>query len=232
MKKNVASQDVGAEMITAADGTDFSGTVTVYVCGDAGTQAIGSVGSGVCTSEGHGYYTYAPAQAETNYDVVAFTFTGSGAISATREIYTTFPQTGDNYARIGAPIGASISADIAGVQSDTNDLQTRTPAALVSGRMDSSVGAMAANTLTASALATDAVTEIVTALLTTQMTESYAADGTAPTVAQALHMLISSIFEVAVTSTTMTCKKLDGSTSAMTFSLNSATDPTSRTRAT
>jgi len=43
---------------------------------------------------------------------------------------------------------------------DTNDIQTRLPAALVSGRMDASVGAMAANTLTASALATDAVGEI------------------------------------------------------------------------
>jgi hypothetical protein len=40
------------------------------------------------------------------------------------------------------------------------DIQGRLPAALVSGRMDASVGAMAANTLTASALATDAVGEI------------------------------------------------------------------------
>lgn len=49
--------------------------------------------------------------------------------------------TGDAYARLGAPVGASISADIAGVQSDTDNLQTRIPAALVSGRMDASVGA-------------------------------------------------------------------------------------------
>jgi hypothetical protein len=53
------------------------------------------------------------------------------------------PQTGDNFARLGAPVGASISADIAGVQSDTDNIQTRLPAALVSGRMDSSVGAYA-----------------------------------------------------------------------------------------
>lgn len=70
------------------------------------------------------------------------------------------PQTGDNFARLGAPAGASVSADIAGVQSDTNDIQTRLPAALVGGRIDASVGAMAANTLTASALAADTVTEI------------------------------------------------------------------------
>jgi hypothetical protein len=49
---------------------------------------------------------------------------------------------------------------------DTNDIQSRLPAALVSGRMDASVGAMAANALTASALAADAVTEIQSGLST------------------------------------------------------------------
>lgn len=82
-------------------------------------------------------------------------------------------QTGDAYARLGAPVGASVSDDVAAVktqtaaiETDTQDIQGRLPAALVSGRMDSSVGSMAANTLTASALATDAVTEIQTGLST------------------------------------------------------------------
>jgi len=46
------------------------------------------------------------------------------------------------------------------------DIQARLPAALVGGRIDASVGAMAANTLTASALATDAVAEIQSGLST------------------------------------------------------------------
>ena len=46
------------------------------------------------------------------------------------------------------------------LEATAQDIQSRLPAALVSGRMDASVGAMAANTLTASALASDAVTEI------------------------------------------------------------------------
>ena len=112
MKKNVAGQKIGGHMITAADGTAFTGSVTVYVTGDAGTQAVGSVGAGACVSEGNGYYTYAPAQAETNYDLIAFTFTGTGAIPATVQVNTDFPQTGDSFARLGAPVGASISADI------------------------------------------------------------------------------------------------------------------------
>lgn len=44
------------------------------------------------------------------------------------------------------------------VETDTSDIQSRLPAALVSGRMDSSVGVMAANVLTATAIATDAIT--------------------------------------------------------------------------
>ena len=95
MKKNVAGQKIGAQAVTATDGSAFTGAVTVYVTGDAGTQAIGSVGAGVCTHEGNGYHTYAPAQAETNYDLVAFTFIGSGAVPGTVQVYTTFPQTAD-----------------------------------------------------------------------------------------------------------------------------------------
>ena len=45
------------------------------------------------------------------------------------------------YSRLGAPAGASHAADIAAVQADTDNIQTRLPAALVSGRMDASVGA-------------------------------------------------------------------------------------------
>jgi hypothetical protein len=119
MKKNVASQVIGCQMASATDGGDFTGSVTVYVTGDAGTQAVGSVGSGACTHEGNGFHTYAPAQAETNYDHVAFTFKGSGAITATVQVYTTFPQTGDAFARLGAPAGSSVSADVAAVKSET-----------------------------------------------------------------------------------------------------------------
>jgi hypothetical protein len=57
-------------------------------------------------------------------------------------------------------------AALATAQTAITDLQARTPAALVSGRMDASIGAAAANTITASALAADAVTEIQSGLAT------------------------------------------------------------------
>lgn len=160
MLRNTAGQTIGAQLLTAADGTAFTGAVTVYVTGDGGTQAVGSVGSGACVHEGNGYHSYAPAQAETNYAHVAFTFVGTGAAPATVQVYT---KAGDAFTRLGAPVGASIAADIAAVQSDADNIQTRLPAALVSGRMDVSVGAMAANVVTAAATNADFITEVQTA---------------------------------------------------------------------
>lgn len=88
MTKNQANQTVGAEMIATADGSAFSGVVTAYVTGDGGVQAIGTVASGICVNEGHGYYTYRPSRAETNYNQIAFTFTGSGALPVTVQVFT------------------------------------------------------------------------------------------------------------------------------------------------
>ena len=231
MTKNTSGQKIGAQMISATDGSAFTGSVTVYVTGDAGTQGAGSVGSGACTHEGNGYHTYAPAQAETNYDLIAFTFIGTGAIPQTVQVETsaslvstiwasvadsagvttllsrlssaragyldnlsagavalaaTFSgitslkewlgllagkqtgnstartelrssgagsgtydettdsqeatrdalgtaQTGDAYARLGAPAGASVSADVAAVKSDTGTLVTRITSTLFTG---------------------------------------------------------------------------------------------------
>lgn len=127
MKKNAGSQVIGAQLIAKADGTPVTtGTTTVYVTGDGGTQAAGSVGSGACTHEGQGFWTYAPAQAETNYDHVAFTFVNTNAINATIQVYPSYPQTGDSYARLGAPAGASVSADVAAIKAETASILTDT----------------------------------------------------------------------------------------------------------
>jgi hypothetical protein len=73
--------------------------------------------------------------------------------------------------------------------------------------------------------------ENFTAVLTTQLTEAYAADGTAPTLAQAIFLIQQCIQEFAIASTTITVKKLDGATTAATYTLDDDTSPTSRTRA-
>ena len=71
----------------------------------------------------------------------------------------------------------------------------------------------------------------VSDILTTQMTESYATDGTAPTLAQALMLIQQSLGDFAISGTTITVKKVDGATTAATFTLDDGTNPTSTTRA-
>ncbi len=220
--KNVASQVVGAQMISASDGSAFTGAVTVSVTGDGGAQATGSVGSGACTHEGNGLHTYVPAQAETNYEYVAYTFTGTGAIPFTKHIYP-LPTTGvlapatagrtlvveaDGVAHAdvkewlgtaaatpsvaGVPevdvthwIGtAAATPTVAGVpevdithylgtaaqgasgrpQVDVELWLGSAPNALVSGRVDSRPGALAANVITAASMAADASAEIADAV--------------------------------------------------------------------
>src|SRR5262249_20176795 len=69
-------------------------------------------------------------------------------------------------------------------------------------------------------------------VLTTALTEAYASDGSAATLSQLLYMIWSLLAERSISSTTLTAKKLDGSTTAMTFTLDSSSAPTSQTRAT
>lgn len=76
--------------------------------------------------------------------------------------------------------------------------------------------------------------DIDTALarLTGALTESYRADGSTGTFAQLLYEIIAHLGESSISGTTKTTKRIDGSTTAATYTLDSATTPTSITRAT
>jgi hypothetical protein len=50
------------------------------------------------------------------------------------------------YDRIGSTVGPTLSYDLQRVQQDTDDIQARIPVALISGRMDASVGAVPTTT--------------------------------------------------------------------------------------
>lgn len=141
MQKNVAGQKVGAQLVSASDGSAFTGSVTVAVTGDAGTQATGSVGSGACTHEGNGYHTYAPAQAETNYTLIAFTFTGTGAIPVTVQVFTTGFD----------PTAAQVPANV--TQFGGSNLTS------ASGIPEVKVASIAAAAITAASIASDAITD-------------------------------------------------------------------------
>ena len=65
---------------------------------------------------------------------------------------------------------------------------------------------------------------------TTAMAESYAANGAAPTPAQALFAIHQMLMQFSIASTTLTVKKLDNSTTAFLVTLSDATNPTGATR--
>lgn len=68
--------------------------------------------------------------------------------------------------------------------------------------------------------------------MNTALAESYAAQGATASPTQLLYLIQAMLAEWSKSGTTMTAKKVDGSTSAATFTLDDATQPTSITRAT
>jgi hypothetical protein len=169
--------DITILMVDSADHvtgkTGLAAGLTIYIIKAGTSSLITPTVTEVDATNVKGLYKLALTSGHTNTLgelTLHITATGADPTDVQHQVVTDLPgiaQTGDNFARIGAPAGASIAADIAAVKTetatilaDTNDIQTRLPAALVGGRMDASVGAMAANVLTASALASDAVAEV------------------------------------------------------------------------
>jgi hypothetical protein len=97
---------------------------------------------------------------------------------------------------------------------------TGLPAALVGGRIDASVGAMAANTVTASALAADAGAEIADAVLDRDMaTGTDSGSTTVRTARQALRAIRN---KVSIAAGTLTVTKEDDSTASWTAAVTTA----------
>src|SRR6185436_11795256 len=80
-------------------------------------------------------------------------------------------EAGIDWANIGSPtttvgLSGTTVKTATDVETDTQDIQSRLPAALISGRIDATVGAMQANVMTAAAAAADLTTELQTGLST------------------------------------------------------------------
>lgn len=108
----------------------------------------------------------------------------------------------------------------------------------IAGYIDTEVAAIKAKTdnLPASPAATGDAMTLTSAYDfakgTVAPTESYRSANAVPTPIQALLELIAHMGESSISSTTKTLKKVDGSTTAKTYTLNDATTPTSITEAT
>jgi hypothetical protein len=172
-------------------------------------NAAAGANGGLPTGDASGHVTLA---AVTHTGATVPTVTTVGTLTT----YTgNTPQTGDAYARLGAPAGVSTAADIAAVKVDTANIGTAGAGLTALG--DTRIANLDAK---------------ISTILTTAMTESYAAKGAAGTHAQLMYEILALLHEKSVTGTTLTAYKLDGATAAGTYTLSDATSPTSIHRAT
>lgn len=118
-------------------------------------------------------------------------------------------------AKLGTPSGASVSADIAAIEAQTNNI----------GVAGAGLTALPWNAAWDAEVESEALDA-----LNTILADSIPADGTLPTLRQAIYMLTQFMLEREVSGTTVTVKKADGSTSLFTLSLDDGTSPTTITR--
>lgn len=211
---NVGSTDTLT--ISPAWGVTPSGTITYILFGSppASTGSIPAVNAtqiGSQTASASGTITFPSATLASTTNITAGTIT-------TVTNLTNAPTAGDFTATMKTSIGTAVAASA--VASVTGN---------VGGNVVGSVGSV---TTVSDKTGYTLSNAGIDALFTRQLTEAYAADGVAPTVAQALMLIQQTIGDFSITGTTLTAKKLDGSTTAATYTLDSSTAPTSRTRAT
>lgn len=235
MYKNTSGQKVlvyAYDKTTGLPQTGDSANITAYISKDGGvpTQTNDVSPAEINSTNMAGYYSFDVTQAETNCDLFALR-----AVSSTSNIlldqviiYTNVacPSASDVRSEIDAN-----STQLASIVADTNELQTDWANG---GRLDNILDARAAeSSLSSISSSIGALNDIsVSDILNTQMTESYAADGVAPTMAQSLYLIQQILGDFSISGTTLTVRRINGTTTAATFTLNDATEPTGTTRAT
>ena len=193
--------------------TDFLPSVTAGGTGGlfiAGTNAATTITTGLTT-----------------------TFTGNltGSVgSVTGAVGSVTGAVGSVTGLTASNLDATISSRMATYTQPTGFLATTFPAGTVANTTNITAGTIT----TATNLTTnnDKTGYALSATGSAALTEGYAADGATGTLPQLLYMIQALLSEKSISGTTLTAKKLDGTTTAGTFTLNDATTPTSITRAT
>lgn len=135
----------------------------VQIAGSTVNTSAAQLGVNVVNAGGSAWAT-----AIANLDVAVSTRLAPTTAGRTLDV-STGGEAGVDWANIGSPtttvnLSGTTVKTATDVETDTADIQGRLPAALVSGRIDASVGAVASNAITAAALAADAGAEIADAV--------------------------------------------------------------------
>lgn len=232
MFKNVASQKItlfAFDVTTGLPKTGDAANLTFYVSKDDGsvTALTDTSASEIDNTNAKGMYTCDLTQGETNANKLVFSgkSSTSNIVVVPVTVYTRPP----NFSTL--VIDSSGLADANTVKVGPSGSGTAQTARDLGASVLLSPGTGTGQVSLSSGLVRLSSTAIAD-ILTTQMTEAYNSDGAAPTLAQALFFIMQILSERSISSTTMTIKKLDGTTTAFTLTLNDATNPTALTRAT
>lgn len=128
-----------------------------------------------------------------------------------------------------ATVAGYLDTEIAAILADTNELQTDWANG---GRLDLILDARASQTSVDDVPTNAELATAITTALTTALTEGYRATNATGSVRDLLYEILQNITEFTIASTTKTVKKLDGSTTAKTYTLNDGTTPTGITETT
>ena len=157
---------IGA-VVQISDGAVQSSGVSVVVRAEGGSETAGggTISYGGTTS----IVYYVPTQAETNYTAFVVVAYKTGCFPCEKTVVTSAATTAgqvvtDSASRTGSQ--ATGFATPANVTDSRDAITARLPAALVSGRIDASVGAIATDAVSAASVAAAAVTKIQTGLAT------------------------------------------------------------------
>ena len=187
----------------------YSGGIEIENMGQAGTDNMSLEGDGALTINAN--CTGGTIALRGNFKV---TDNASGAVTIVRD---------DSAQNVRTEMDSN-STQLSAIASDTNELQTDWDDG---GRLDLILDARASQT-SLNLLNNISVADI----LTTAMTESYGSQGSEVSLAQSLYVIMQAVNDFSITGTTKTAKKIDGSTTAYTATLDDGTSPTSITRAT
>jgi len=167
------------------------------------------------------------ANTETMYDAVV---TDAAGTNVAADIIDVEGKVDDLESRLGTPSdlgsGASVAANLVDIEAQTDDIGAAGAGLTEAGGTGDHLTAITWN----ADWDAEVQSEVADALEAT-IADSIPADGTRPSVKQALYMITQFMLERAVSSTTVTVKKVDGSTTLFTLTLDDADDPTSITRA-
>lgn len=161
--------------------------------------------------------------------LVAATIAGSAYVGVVWDSASDTKRVSDLQDMSAANVRTAVGLASANLDTQLADLPTNAELETALGTADDAVLAAIAALINLSAAQVNA--EVVDVLRTDTLPDSYSADGAQPTMAQAILEIRQFLMERFVSGTTVTVKKPDGTTSAMTFTLSDATNPASITRA-